>query len=199
MSKKKATAISLPLSRTSKIMSSAVGVESVSQEMVALATKATEIFLTDFVRRAYDQASEDDDEFKSNVLEYNDLQELVHTDQRYEFLIDAMPRKYKFNEALRLHNEANRREQLRLEEQAKRQQEAEEAAKNEAANASNLDNGSYHHQPKESPSKSSASSNSSNIKNNQHHQHSSTTGKVAETTSIGSSTGPTTPDVYSDP
>lgn len=41
MSKKKATAISLPLSRTAKIMTSAVGVESVNQDIVALATKAT--------------------------------------------------------------------------------------------------------------------------------------------------------------
>lgn len=41
MSKKKATAISLPLSRTAKIMTSAVGVESVNHDIVALATKAT--------------------------------------------------------------------------------------------------------------------------------------------------------------
>lgn len=41
MSKRKATAISLPLSRTAKIMTSAVGVESVNPDIVALATKAT--------------------------------------------------------------------------------------------------------------------------------------------------------------
>lgn len=41
MSKKKATAISLPLGRTAKIMTSAVGVESVNRDIVALATKAT--------------------------------------------------------------------------------------------------------------------------------------------------------------
>lgn len=41
MSKKKATATSLPLSRTAKIMNSAVGVESVNPDIVALATKAT--------------------------------------------------------------------------------------------------------------------------------------------------------------
>lgn len=39
--RKKATAISLPLSRTAKIMNSAVGVESVNSDIVALATKAT--------------------------------------------------------------------------------------------------------------------------------------------------------------
>lgn len=40
-SKKKATAISLPLSKTAKIMNSAVGVKSVNQDIAALATKAT--------------------------------------------------------------------------------------------------------------------------------------------------------------
>lgn len=56
MSKKKITAISLPLSRTTKIMNSAVCAESVDQDIVALATKATEIFLTDFVRLAYEDS-----------------------------------------------------------------------------------------------------------------------------------------------
>lgn len=41
MYKKKATAISLPLNKTAKIMNSAVGVETVNQDIVALATKAT--------------------------------------------------------------------------------------------------------------------------------------------------------------
>lgn len=41
MYKKKATAISLPQSKTAKIMTSAVGVESVNPDIVALATKAT--------------------------------------------------------------------------------------------------------------------------------------------------------------
>lgn len=39
--KKKATATSLPISRTAKIMSSAVGVDTVHVDIVALATKAT--------------------------------------------------------------------------------------------------------------------------------------------------------------
>lgn len=218
MSKKKATAITLPLSRTSKIMSSAVGVESVSQDIVALATKATEIFLTDFIRRAYEQASEADDgeEFKSNVLEYNDLQALVHNDQRYEFLVDAVPKKIKFNEALRLYNETNEREQQRLEElEVRRQQEIEEeAVKTEAASSrmsasgnnsmisdiNNLDNGSTSggSQTKESPKKSSSSTLSSKplpASTNKDND----TNQSGPGTPTNSSTAPTTPDVYSDP
>lgn len=100
-SKKKATAISLPLSRTAKIMTSAVGVDGVNQDIVALATKATEIFLTDFARRAHELSS-------SNVLEYDDIQRLVQDDPRYDFLIDTTPKKIKFSEALEL-IEANKK------------------------------------------------------------------------------------------
>lgn len=100
MSKKKATSTCLPLSRTAKIMNSAVGVDSVNQDIVALATKATEIFLMDFARRAYDQSS--DEEFKSNILEYDDIQKLVHSDPRYEFLTETIPKRIKFKDALEL-------------------------------------------------------------------------------------------------
>ena len=104
MSKKKATATSLPLSRTAKIMTSAVGVESVDQDIVALATKATEIFLTDFARRAYELSD-------SNAIEYDDIQRLVHSDPRYDFLIDTTPKRIKFSDALKLREEAKRLEQ----------------------------------------------------------------------------------------
>lgn len=55
----------------------------------------------DFARRAYDQASEDA-EFGSNVLEYDDIQRLVHSDPRYNFLIDTIPKRIKFSEACKL-------------------------------------------------------------------------------------------------
>lgn len=83
-------------------MTSAVGVESVNQDIVAMATKATELFLMDFARRAYDISS-------SNVLDYDDIQELVHNDPRYDFLVDTTPPRIKFSEALKL-IEANKRE-----------------------------------------------------------------------------------------
>lgn len=107
MSKKKATAISLPISRTAKIMTSAVGVESVNQDIVATATKATEIFLTDFARRAYELS-------ESNILEYDDMTNLVHNDPRYDFLVDTTPKRIKFGEALKLIEEAKAREAERL-------------------------------------------------------------------------------------
>lgn len=99
MSKKKATSISLPMSRTMKIMTSAVGVESVNQDAVAIATKATEIFLTDFARRAYELSD-------SNILDYDDITRLVHSDPRYDFIVDTTPKRIKFSEALKLIEQA---------------------------------------------------------------------------------------------
>ena len=61
----------------------------------------------DFARRAYDQSS--DEEFRSNVLEYGDIQKLVHRDPRYDFLIDTTPKRIKFSEALKLVEEAKKR------------------------------------------------------------------------------------------
>lgn len=63
----------------------------------------------DFARRAYDQSS--DEEFRSNILEYDDIQKLVHSDPRYGFLTDTTPRRIKYSEALKLVEEANERKQ----------------------------------------------------------------------------------------
>lgn len=63
----------------------------------------------DFARRAYDQSS--DEEIRSSVLEYDDIQKLVHSDSRYDFLKDTTPKRIKFSEALRLVEEANKREE----------------------------------------------------------------------------------------
>lgn len=63
----------------------------------------------DFARRAYDQST--DEEFRSNVLEYDDIQKLVHSDPRYDFLMDTTPKRIKFSEALKLVEEANQRKQ----------------------------------------------------------------------------------------
>lgn len=60
----------------------------------------------DFARRAYDQSS--DEEFRSNVLEYDDIHKLVHSDPRYDFLSDTTPKRIKFSEALELVNKANK-------------------------------------------------------------------------------------------
>lgn len=81
-------------------MNSSVGVESVHPDIVALATKATELFLTDLARKAFEN-------FKtsSNVLDYEDMQKLIHTDPRYDFLVDTAPARIKFSDALLLHEE----------------------------------------------------------------------------------------------
>lgn len=102
MSKKKATSISLPMSRTMKIMMSAIGVEYVCQDAAAIVTKATEIFLTDFARRAYELSD-------SNVIDYDDITNLVHSDPRYDFIIDTTPKRIKFSEAVKLVQMARKR------------------------------------------------------------------------------------------
>ena len=61
----------------------------------------------DFARRAYDQSS--DEEFRSNVLEYDDIQKLVHSDERYDFLMDTTPKRIKFSEAKKLVEEKESR------------------------------------------------------------------------------------------
>lgn len=71
----------------------------------------------DFARRAYDQISEE--EFKSNSLDYDDIQRLVHSDSRYDFLIDATPKRIKYSEALNLVQEAREKEIIRKEEETK--------------------------------------------------------------------------------
>lgn len=75
----------------------------------------------DFARRAYDQSS--DEEFRSNVLEYDDIQKLVHSDSRYDFLIDTTPKRIKFSEAMKLVEEANEREEIRRKEEARWKEE----------------------------------------------------------------------------
>lgn len=95
----------------------------------------------DFARRAYDQSSEE--EFKSNSLEYDDIQKLVHTDSRYDFLMDTIPKRIKFSEAMKLVEEANEKSRIRneqialLKEQRAEAKEAREASKeaNKAAPA----------------------------------------------------------------
>lgn len=65
-----------------------------------------EIFLMDFAQRAYDQSS--GDEIRSDTLEYDDIHKLVHSDSRYDFLADTIPKKIKFSEALKMVEESNR-------------------------------------------------------------------------------------------
>lgn len=84
----------------------------------------------DFARRAYDQSS--DEEFRSNSLEYDDIQKLVHTDSRYDFLMDTIPKRIKFSEALKLYDEANERDRVRNEQieiMKKKRAETKEANK----------------------------------------------------------------------
>lgn len=75
----------------------------------------------DLARRAYDQSS--NEEFQSNALEYEDIQKLVHSDQRYDFLTDTIPKKIKFSEALKLVEEANKRKEEAMEQENEKKKE----------------------------------------------------------------------------
>lgn len=106
MSNRKMSATSLPMSRVAKIMQSAAGVSHVNHDVIALTTKATELFLMDLARRAYDLRQGQE---RSSTLEYEDICELIHQDVRYDFLRDTTPPKIKFSEALKLVKENERK------------------------------------------------------------------------------------------
>lgn len=100
----------------------------------------------DFARRAYDQAS-CKDEFASNELLYDDIQRLVHADTRYDFLIDTVPKRIKYADALRLVEEKRKDDELLKEEmrqimiekeaEAKKNKAAKEASKQHKENVNN--------------------------------------------------------------
>ena len=136
MSKKKATATCLPMSRTARIMNSAIGVDCVNQDMIALATKATEIFIQDLTRKAYELSDDD-----SNVITYDDIQRLVHAEPQYDFLVEWIPKRMKFSEALARYEETRARMQQKSDEQTQSNMISRDDEKDPNCNEANLTNG----------------------------------------------------------
>ena len=84
---KKKVAVSLPLARINTIMKSSPEVANVSSEAVLLTAKAAEMFLSLLASTSLDQAADE------QTLDYNDIARIVHSDARFAFLKDIIPKK----------------------------------------------------------------------------------------------------------
>ncbi|XP_072037673.1 chromatin accessibility complex protein 1-like [Amphiura filiformis] len=77
----------LPIARIRTIMKSSPEIASINQESLFLITKATELFVQCIAQTAYDRTT------NQKNLVYNDLAEIVDTDESFQFLADVVPKK----------------------------------------------------------------------------------------------------------
>ncbi|KAH9488965.1 Chromatin accessibility complex protein 1 [Bulinus truncatus] len=80
-------------------MKSSPEVSSISQEALHLTGKATELFIQALAKFSYQQSS------NKSSLQYNDLAEIVNSEDTLQFLHDIVPRKIKAKEYLKLMKE----------------------------------------------------------------------------------------------
>ncbi|XP_050407692.1 chromatin accessibility complex protein 1 [Patella vulgata] len=83
----------LPLSRVKTIMKSSPDVSSISQEALHTTGKATELFIQALAKVSLEKSKSDQTE-----LSYNDLAEIVNSEETLQFLQDIIPRKIKMSE-----------------------------------------------------------------------------------------------------
>ncbi|KAJ8923151.1 hypothetical protein NQ315_001705 [Exocentrus adspersus] len=86
----------LPASRISTIMKSSSDVETVSRESTLLMCKAAEFFIKYLATESYNTTN------NGKKLDYKNIAEVVHKDDRYEFLRDIMPKKITVREFKRI-------------------------------------------------------------------------------------------------
>ncbi|KAJ8972064.1 hypothetical protein NQ317_010933 [Molorchus minor] len=86
----------LPVTRINTIMKSSSDVEMVGKESSLLMAKAAELFIKNLAIEAYNTTS------NAKKLDYKNLAEIVHTDEKYEFLRDIMPKKITVAEVRRI-------------------------------------------------------------------------------------------------
>lgn len=92
----------LPLSRVRTIMKSSMDTGQISNEVVFLITKCTELFVQHFAREAYKAYCSKEN---GNMLKYEHLSQLVNKSNNMEFLLQIVPQKirvHEFQEMLRL-------------------------------------------------------------------------------------------------
>ncbi|XP_016923704.1 chromatin accessibility complex 16kD protein [Drosophila suzukii] len=92
----------LPLSRVRVIMKSSMDTELITNEVLFLMTKCTELFVRHLAGKAYVEASR---QKSSETMEYKHLSQLVNKSKNLEFLLQILPEKirvHKFQEMLRL-------------------------------------------------------------------------------------------------
>ncbi|XP_013788612.1 chromatin accessibility complex protein 1-like [Limulus polyphemus] len=100
---------SFPTSRIRMIMRSSPDVTSISPDSVTLISKAAELFVTYLAQQAHHR-NEDKTE-----IDYDDLAEIVNTQDHLEFLLDIIPRKIKIAEYLEILKKVEKEEEEREE------------------------------------------------------------------------------------
>ncbi|TMW54763.1 hypothetical protein DOY81_000294 [Sarcophaga bullata] len=79
----------LPHTRIRTIMKSSLDTGNITNEVLYLMTKSTEMFIKHFSRESYNKAN------KPNTLKYEHLAELVQNTDNLEFLLQIVPQKIK--------------------------------------------------------------------------------------------------------
>lgn len=77
----------LPVGRVNTIMKSSSDVETVSKESSVIMSKATELFIRSLTQEGYNETN------RGRKLDYKHLSSVVHSNERYNFLRDILPKK----------------------------------------------------------------------------------------------------------
>ncbi|KAK8655061.1 hypothetical protein V6N13_107653 [Hibiscus sabdariffa] len=92
-----ATVCRFPMNRIKRIIKSEDSSTAISQDVVFLVNKATEMFLEKFSEDGYKCSVKD----RKKSLSYKHLATVVHERKRYDFLSDYVPQKIKAEDALK--------------------------------------------------------------------------------------------------
>lgn len=77
----------LPISKVNTIMKSSSDVENVSKESSIIMSKAAEMFIRTLAQEGYSETN------GGKKLDYKHLTNVVHSDEKYNFLRDILPKK----------------------------------------------------------------------------------------------------------
>ncbi|XP_030763140.1 nuclear transcription factor Y subunit C-6 [Sitophilus oryzae] len=77
----------LPVGRVNTIMKSSSDVEIVSKESSVIMSKAAELFIRSLTQEGYSETNQ------GRKLDYKHLSNVVHSDEKYNFLRDILPKK----------------------------------------------------------------------------------------------------------
>ncbi|KAL7745501.1 hypothetical protein ACLKA6_015495 [Drosophila palustris] len=97
----------LPLSRVRTIMKSSMDTGLITNEVLFLMTKCTELFVQHLAREAYSASCSKE---SGDTLKYEHLSQLVNKSKNLEFLLQIVPEKirvHEFQEMLRLNRTSN--------------------------------------------------------------------------------------------
>jgi len=85
--KKSVTKSMLPVGRVNTIMKSSSDVENVSKESSVIMSKAAEMFIKALTQEGYNETD------TGKKLDYKHLSNVVHAEEKYNFLRDILPKK----------------------------------------------------------------------------------------------------------